>query len=274
MKTIGLPAPINATQEEFHNLCKLGGGRNGGPARGKVQELLRDRGKTLNVRAFDEVAEQMEQLADRNAWHLCFAIGLSWGHLAKLDLTFSEAAINLIEDWNDADLKVARSYHFERGPEVIEQSLRGGNVLFSKVSLPAKLSESTADLARIQQRWLSRILSPDRPRYIGAWNATAMFMVALFAKPALANSYRELSVLLPPAGSIFNALKVLHQTHILDCPPDGGPLDDSPFEGGVLASNNGFFVDLIRGLADCSLLDLHSGLYLLGTRLVESKEWE
>jgi hypothetical protein len=79
MKTDGLPAPINATQEEFLNLCKLGGGAHGGPARSKVQQLLRSRGQKLNELAYSEVADQMKSFADRNPWHVCFAIGMSWG---------------------------------------------------------------------------------------------------------------------------------------------------------------------------------------------------
>ncbi|HTU34295.1 MAG TPA: hypothetical protein VMF66_10875 [Candidatus Acidoferrum sp.] len=274
MKIDGLPKPINATQEEFLNLCKLGGGSNGGPARSKVQQLLRARGQKLNERAYDEVAIQMEEFASRNPWHVCFAIGMSWGRLAKLELAFTAAAVNLIEEWNDGDLKIARAFHFERGPEPIEHSLRGAHILFSKVTLPSKLPNTFDGLRRAQDRWLSPILSPERPRYIGSWNATAMFMAALFAQPDLAKAYRDLSVMLPPGGPIFAALKVLHQVHILSKPPDGSALDDEAFEPGVIYSNNALFEELLKGLADCSLIDLHSGLYMLGTRLPESKQWE
>jgi hypothetical protein len=274
MKTTGFPRPINGTQAEFHELCELGGGSHGGPARSKVQQLLRDRGKKLNVLAYDEIGQQMTDLADRKPWHVCFAVGMSWGRLAKLDVTFTEAAVNLIEKWNDDDLKVARTFHYERGPEPIELTLRGAYTLFSKVTLPDSLPNSIAGLARAQERWLGRVLSPDRPKYIGAWNATAMFMAALFAQPPLAKGYRDLQVMLPPGGPIFSALKMLHQAHILDRGPDGSALDDEAFEPGVIYSNNGLFVDLLKGLSDCSLIDLHSGLYMLGTRLPESKNWE
>ena len=101
-----------------------------------------------------------------------------------------------------------------------------------------------------------------------------MFMVAMFAQPDLAKKYVELSVMLPPGGPIFAALKLLHQVHLLKHGPDGGALDDELFEPGVIYSNNGLFIELLKGLHDCSLIDLHSGLYMLGTRLAESKNWE
>lgn len=274
MKTTGFPKAINATQAEFINLCELGGGANGGPARSKVQHLLRERGKKLNEFAYEEIGLHMTALADRNPWHVCFAVGMSWGHLAKLDVTFTEAAVNLLEHWNDDDLKVARTFHYERGPEPIEQTLRGGHTLFAKVTLPDALPNNIDGLATAQQRWLGRVLSPDRPKYIGSWNSTAMFMAALFAQPDLAKAYRELKLMLPPGGPIFSALGLLHKAHILSQGPDGGPLDDAAFEPGVLYSNNGLFVELLKGLHDCSLVDLHSGLYMLGTRLPESKKWE
>lgn len=274
MKTTGFPKAVNQTQQKFHELCELGGGSKGGPARSKVQRLLREAGKTLNSFAYEEVAQQQKALPERNPWHLCFAIGLSWGHLAKLDLTFTEAAINLLEHWNDDDLKTARQFGYERGPEPIEQSLGGGSVLFSKVKLPETLPNAIEGLARAQERWLSPIINPGRPKYIGAWNATAMFMVALFSQPSLAQSYRELRVMLPPGGPIFNALSFLHKTHVLHKAPDGSALDEEAFEPGVIYSNNGLFEELLVGLADCSLIDLHSGLYMLGTRLAVSTQWE
>lgn len=274
MKVTGLPKAINATQTQFLKLCELGGGKGGGPARTKVQHLIRESGKKLNEFAFQQIGEQIAELSGRNPWHVCFAVGMSWGHLARLDITFTEAAVNLMEAWNDDDLTVARSFHYERGPGPIEQTLSGASVLFSKVTLPNVLPESTAGIARAQERWLSPILSPGRPKYIGAWNATAMFMVAMFAQPALAKGYTELNVMLPPGGPIFSALNMLHQAHLIPQGPDGSALDDESFEPGVIYSNNALFVDFLKGLTDCSLIDLHSGLYMLGTRLAESKNWE
>lgn len=230
--------------------------------------------KKTNQYAFAQVDEQIKEFADRNPWHVCFAMGMSWGRLAKFETSFTEAAVSVLENWNDADLKVAKTFHYERGPEPIEHSLRGAHVLFSKVTLPSTLPNTFKGLTRAQERWLSPILSKDRPKYIGSWNGTAMFMLALFAQPALANGYRELSVMLPPGGPIYAGLNLLYKAHILSSPPDGSALDEEAFEPGVIYSNNGYFEELLKGLGDCSLLDVHSGLYMLGTRLAESKEWE
>ena len=78
--------PINQTQQEFARLCQLGGGMNGGPALGGVLELLEASGKRLNVIAYEAMKEQMEGCAGANPWHVCFAVGLSWGHLSLIHI--------------------------------------------------------------------------------------------------------------------------------------------------------------------------------------------
>ena len=131
-----LPKPINDTQRTFAELCEKGGGVKGGPARTKVQALLKESGQQLNKLAEAEVAEHFKELSDRNPWHLCFAIGLCWGHLAKFEIDFTDAATRVLEDFNDGDLKIARKFHYERGAQPIEDLLRGGYTLFQKVPLP------------------------------------------------------------------------------------------------------------------------------------------
>ena len=174
--------PVNDTQIVFNELCLKGGGAGGGPARGKVLGLLRESGQELNKLAHKETAEHFAAFPTANPWHVCFAIALAWGHLAKLDLGFTESVVSVLANWNAADLKKAASYHLERGPQPIEQSLIGAQILFEKVVLPNALPTSLDGLGRAQERWLSPVLNPKtRPPYIGAWNGTAMFMTALFA---------------------------------------------------------------------------------------------
>jgi hypothetical protein len=266
MLTTGFPKPVNDTQRIFKGLCEKGGGQKGGPARIKVQQLLKESGQALNELAYKEVAEHIKELPSTSPWHICFAIGLSWGHLAQFDVEFTRVATRLIENWNDDDLKIARQFHYERGPDPIEDSLRGGHVLFSKVKLPEALPDGFTRLRASEDRWLSPILSKERPRYIGSWNATAMFMVALFAQPSLAATLVEPRVMLPPGGPIYNALALLHRVHFLAKKPDGSELDDEAFEPGAIYTNNALFVDILKGLSGWSLVDVHSGLYMLGTR--------
>ena len=273
MKTTGFPSPINDAQKAFRELCEKGGGQNGGPPRSKVQALLREAGQSLNSFGYDEIGEHLSHLADRNPWHVCYAVGLSWGHLAKLDLTFTEAAVSTLENWNSGDLATACSFHMERGPQPIHDSLAGGHQLFEKVKLPAALPDNLKSIGRAQERWLSPIVSPDRPKYIGSWNATAMFMVALFAQPALAATMTERTVMLPPGGPIFNALKLLRKAHILPTDPAGSELDDASFEPGAIYENNALMEGLLKGGPDWSMLDVHSGLYILGTRFPHSNQW-
>jgi hypothetical protein len=84
---------------------------------------------------------------------------------------------------------------------------------------------------------------------------------------------RERTVMLPPGGPIFAALGLLHQAHVLAKPPAGSALDDESFEPGALYENNATMEELIKGLSDWSMLDVHSGLYLLGTRYPHSNQW-
>ncbi len=268
-----MPQAINDTQREFASLCKLGGGMSGGPAAGKVLDLLRSSGRRLNAWAFEVMGEHMAAFPDANPWHVCFALGLSWGHLAKLELDFTGAVVGVLSEWNDGDLKVACSYFMERGPEPIEHSLVGAHMLFGKVNLPHQLPTSLDRLDAAQQRWLGAVLSKDRPRYIGSWNSTAMFMAALFAQPELAKTQRSEKPLLPPGGPVFSGLRMLHQAKVLSRPPEGNELDSESFEPGSLYINNALLTELCSRREDWCLLDVHSGIYLLGTRDPRSANW-
>lgn len=274
MKTTGFPAPVNDLQTQFRELCEKGGGAGGGPPRGKVQELLRWGGKKMNDDfAHDEIAQHLAAHPDANPWYVCFAVGLAWGHLAKLEPEFTAAAVRLLTHWNGTDLYKACSFHMERGPQPIHDSLSGAYQLFERVKLPDRLPDRLESIARAQERWLTPILSPSRPPYIGSWNATAMFMVAVFAQPHLADTMLAPPPMLPPNGPIFNALKLLHRAHVLNDPPSGSELDDEAFEPGAIYVNNGLMAELVRGQCGWNMLDLHSGLYLLGTRYPLSNQW-
>jgi hypothetical protein len=265
--------PVNDTQREFNRLCELGGGSRGGPASVRVTELLKATGTRLNALAYKEMETHLRHFPAANPWHVCFAVGLAWGHLAKLELEFTEAAIGALHHLNDEDLRTASSFHLERGPEPIDQSLRGASSLFSRVVLPIPLPDSLEQLGRAQERWIGHIVGPDRPRYIGSWNATAMFMSALFAQPDLAAKQLEARPVLPPGGPIFSGLRLLHRTGVLARPPEGSELDDHAFEPGALYLNNSLLVEILKGLGGWSLVDVHSGVYMLGTRDPRSNSW-
>ncbi len=271
-----LANPVNDTQREFVKLCQQGGGKNGGPIASKVLDLIRSSGRRLNALAYKEMAEHFAAYPTANSWHVCFALGLCWGHLAKQDVEFTGHVVGALSEWNDDDLSAACSFHLERGPDPIRQSLAGAHILFSKVLLPPPpLPFSLDRLGRAQERWLTPILNPaERPPYIGSWNATAMFMMALFAQPELAMTQRTQEPILPPGGPIFNGLKILHQAGVLACAPSGSELDDEAFEPGALYENNQLLVDLLNGLKEeWCLVDVHSGVYMLGTRHPHSNSW-
>lgn len=267
--------PLNDVQIKFNELCDKGGGIGGGPARTKVQELLHEGSKKLNHLAYDEISSHLSAFPDANPWHVCFAVGLGWGHLAKIDESFTAAAIQVLTELDSGALRVAKTFHLERGPNPIEQSLRGGYLMFQQVRLPKTLPDELRMIGRAQERWLVPLISPsiDRPKYIGSWNATAMFMVALFSNPSLAAKLTDREVMLPPGGPIFAALQLLYKAKLLKKSPSGNELDDEAFEPGSIYENNALMAELLVGRPGWSMIDVHSGLYMLGTRFPPSKEW-
>jgi hypothetical protein len=270
---MSISSPVNDTQRRFNVLCARGGGQRGGPPLTSIQNLLHDSGAQLTLLLHRDITSTLSNFPGSNPWHVCFVLGICWGRLARLDPEFVAAALRLIDNWNDSDLRTARQFHYERGPEPIDHSLMGGHLLFQRVVLPPALPNDLNQCRRAQERWLARIISPERPRYIGSWNATAMFMAAVASDVQLFMQLTTPVVMLPPGGPVFNALSILHRVHILSSRPSGNELDDEAFEPGAIYENNALFQEIHRGHDGWNLLDVHSGLYMLGTHLAESDTW-
>lgn len=100
-----------------------------------------------------------------------------------------------------------------------------------------------------------------------------MFMAALFAQPELAATHLSPPPVLPPGGPINTGLALLHKAGVVSRAPAGSDLDDAAFEPGAIYENNGLFAELCKQLSDWSLIDVHSGLYMLGTRDPNSNTW-
>jgi hypothetical protein len=142
--------PVNETQRVFKELCERGGGVRRGPARGKVLELLRDSGQAVNKIATREMADHLAAFPTANPWHVCFAVGLSWGRLAKMELAFTEAVVNVLTSWNAADLRRAQSYHMERGPEPIGQLLTGPTFFLAKSFCQHRCPRHSSNLSALR----------------------------------------------------------------------------------------------------------------------------
>jgi len=267
--------PVNELQEKWNELCSNGGGQSGGPPRGKVQELLYWGSQNLNDLAHEEISNQLEELSDRDPWKICFAVGLGWGHLAKIDIDFTDAAVRALETLDPEGIAVACKFPLERGPKPIEQSLIGGYQMFQHVKLPKELPDTLALYRKAQERWLRPLLDPtiEKPRYIGGWNATAMFMVGLFSNRKLWSHLKNSEVLLPHGGPISNGLRLLHAGHVVSAPPIGYDNEDEKTVYGAIVESNGVMKELVAGKLDLNLIDIHTGIYMLGTRTPESKKW-
>lgn len=262
-----ISSPVNEYQERFNQICEDGGGQKHGPTRGKVQALLRDAGQALNQYAYCEIETALDNLPDKDPWHVCFAMGLCWGEMATMDSTFFEAAVGCIEGWNDADRKTARKFCTQKGADLVEGSLRSAFRIFDDVTrFPVgEIPDTLEGLNKAQRSWL-RSVDKLQPTYIGPWNATALFMVALFARPDLAASMVTSGPILPPGGPIHRALNLLFQAGTTALPAQSLE-DDNRFSALAAATaDNGTMQDLLRGLSDCSMVDMHSGLYMIGTR--------
>lgn len=264
---------MNEIQRRFEELGKLGGGPKNGPARGKVRELLKEGGERLNRLAYQETSDALTNNADASPWHVTFAVGLGWGHLAILEEDFIRHAVEYLGSGDPLALDEASRCHNERGPEPLRASLASAKQLFDQTRLPQQLPTTLSGIKSAQDRWLGKLMGPDRPRYIGSWNATAMFMVAAFAQPQLAKSMKSTDFILPPGGPIWVALRKLWQTGVLTRGPSGGDLDDGGWEPGVLFENNALMAELVPGPGDLNMIDLHSGLYLLGTNHPQADSW-
>lgn len=266
---------INDIQKEYNSLCDKGGGVGGGPNIQSVYDLIKHAGRKLNNLGHQEITRHLESFPGHNPWHICFAMGLCWGHLAKDELTYMEAALGALDNLNQVDLNTAKSHHYERGSEPVEKSLIGGHQMFADVLLPDTIPNDLNKLRRVQERWLSRILikSKPKPSYIGSWNATAMFLVAIFSMPKLWDEFIDQIVLMPPNGPVYRALSYLKSGNVIKNKPAGSELDDSAFEPGALYENNSIMAELITPTSGLNMIDVHSGLYMLGTKYRHSNQW-
>jgi hypothetical protein len=220
----------------------------------------------LNSNAYSEVASALNTGDECNPWHVFFALGLCWGEMARYSDRYLLAAVGAISSWNDADRGEATKHCTQKGHELLEGSLRSASVVFDQIGTAlSTIPETLEEHNKLQGRWFRR-LNALNPSYIGPWNATALFMVALFARPTLAKTMRTLGPILPSGGPISRALNLLYQVGVTN---HGAQSLEDDVRFSALAgatADNGTMQELIVGMGDCSMVDMHSGLYMLGSR--------
>jgi hypothetical protein len=173
-----------------------------------------------------------------------------------------------LHEYNDADRIEAQK--FQNSASLIG-SLKGGYDLFSSIEdkLP-KLPTTLHLLIKAQDDWLKEIIRNTRNARsigIGNWNATAMFMVALLLQPDLATSQIEPRPLLPAVGPIDYGLELLARAKLVGKRSAKVGGRGSQFDLGFLQENNSRLADLLKkGGPGWSMMDVHDGVYLLGTK--------
>ncbi len=100
---------------------------------------------------------------------------------------------------------------------------------------------------------------------MGSWNATGMFKMALFQNPDLAAHLRDDTVYLPSGGPLDAGLRKLYGCGLLSEPPPARGEDS--FDPLAITASNRLLLEIHSGWDGWSLLDTHSGVYMLGCRL-------
>ena len=80
-------------------------------------------------------------------------------------------------------------------------------------------------------------------------------------------------VSLPPGGPVHAALSILYRAQLTPQAPEGTELDDEAYQPGAIFINNSLMSGLLQGLSGWSMTDVHSGLYMLGTRRADTDVW-
>ncbi len=253
---------VRQLQDDFNKLCERSNGR---PDKREVQKLLERAGKALNETGYEEAQATFAELTGHNPWHICFAMALVWGHLAHPRRDFVGAAVRYLDKKKDTDLAIALRAYNERGPDPIKRSLEAARTMFCLVDMPERLPETLRALGEAQQRWLTPLYGPNHPPYMGNWNATGMFKMALFQNPTLAGELRDNIVYLPPGGPFDAGLRRLRRHGLLkDSPPER---DEASFDWLAIAASNKLLMEIHGSWDGWSLLDAHSGVYMLGFKL-------
>ena len=117
---------INDIQKEYNSLCDKGGGVGGGPNIQSVYDLIKHAGRKLNNLGHQEITRHLESFPGHNPWHICFAMGLCWGHLAKDELTwmivYPSGIRSPLHDFLAAGFGITVIGNIHQNPELMEEA--------------------------------------------------------------------------------------------------------------------------------------------------------
>ena len=89
-----------------------------------------------------------------------------------------------------------------------------------------------------------------------------LFKMALFQNPELAAQLKDNTVYLPPGGPLSAGLRKLHSQGLLSrLPPERS---EDAFDTLAITETNNLLLEVHGGRDGWSLVDAHSGVYMLG----------
>ena len=252
----------NKWKQRYNELC----GTSGKPPRSHVVELLCEAGRWFNEDVLEtEVQATFEEFNSSNPWHLSFVVGVAWGQYAKKKTSFYEPALKWLSGRDENALSQAKTENKRSEADALGQCLRSGFRIFETMNLPDTIPTSLDELQQLQLKWIDRVPKLGLPQ-IGDWNFSALFMVMLFDESSRWKQLMDTTILLPLGGPVGNFLHTLVADDVIDEGPWSKRAVEEKIDPGKLFLCQKVMEDLLGGREDRSLVDIHSGLYVMGAK--------
>lgn len=263
---------FNMLQTEFATLVDRSGDNREILVEG-LAPLLLDAGGDLNANGARQLQEYLTGIPFEDLHIGWFVAGIAWGRDAEDSREFVLSAVQAIKSSKPKDHKRAMRFALAGRHRRLENLLRAGRQIVLQERHPCPIS-AIEELNEYQQRLFKALqLLPD-VQGIGNWNLGAMFFCAALSDPQWRVEMNKARPRLPMSAPIFHSMEQLYSLRVLSRQPNYNPWrpKDSSYPE-ALYSNNALLEELCQKLGTSRILDIHSGLYLLGTRNVDANSW-